>query len=200
MSRSLLIPRRYESDGSETDTFVRRSRDKCVQKMRRKTGSNGIQMKRKNGETRRKETLGVSNVTRLQSMKEETKLIVCRATGRPLIFPNVIEGVYTYFENWGKKKKRKRKTRKRQWTGRGGERTEEKGRRKKEWKKTSTMQLWFRIERVSGRHPCSGGVLLAGFRGVEIPCNVWDVCVDSFNPLAVHTLAVLYVCFRLSHP
>lgn len=87
------------SDGSETDTFVRRSRDKCVQKMRRKTGSNGIQMKRKNGETRRKETLGVSNVTRLQSMKEETKLIVCRATGRPLIFPNVIEGVYAYFEN-----------------------------------------------------------------------------------------------------
>lgn len=30
---------------------------------------------------------------------------------------------------------------------------------------------------------CSGGVLLAGFRGVEISYNVRDVCVDSFNPL-----------------
>lgn len=30
---------------------------------------------------------------------------------------------------------------------------------------------------------CSGGVLLAGFRGVEIPYNVRDVCADSFNPL-----------------
>lgn len=30
---------------------------------------------------------------------------------------------------------------------------------------------------------CSGGVLLAGFRGVEIPYNVRDVCVDSFNPM-----------------
>lgn len=29
---------------------------------------------------------------------------------------------------------------------------------------------------------CSGGVLLAGFRGVEISYNARDVCVDSFNP------------------
>ena len=45
--------------------------------------------------------------------KEEIKLIVCRTTGRPLIFPNVIEGVYTYFEKQSKKKKKKREKEKR---------------------------------------------------------------------------------------
>lgn len=37
--------------------------------------------------------------------KEENKLIVCRTAGRPLIFPNVIEGVYTYLEKQEKKRK-----------------------------------------------------------------------------------------------
>lgn len=41
----------------------------------------------------------------------ENKLIVCRTTGRPLIFPNVIEGVYALFENPGKKKEKYRMTR-----------------------------------------------------------------------------------------
>lgn len=41
----------------------------------------------------------------------ENKLIVCRTTGRPLIFPNVIEGVCVLFENPGKKKKKYRTTR-----------------------------------------------------------------------------------------
>lgn len=35
----------------------------------------------------------------------ENKLIVCRATGRPLIFPNVIEGVCALLENPEKKGK-----------------------------------------------------------------------------------------------
>lgn len=39
-------------------------------------------------------------------MEEENKLIVCRTVGRPLIFPNVIEGVYTHFENRGRREKK----------------------------------------------------------------------------------------------
>lgn len=38
-------------------------------------------------------------------------------------------------------------------------------------------------ERENEWTTCSGGVLLAGFRGVEIPYNVRDVCVDSFNSI-----------------
>lgn len=45
------------------------------------------------------------------------------------------------------------------------------------------MQLWAHGEREDEWTTCSGGVLLAGFRGVEISYNVRDVCVDSFNPL-----------------
>lgn len=70
--------------------------------------------------------------------------------------------------------------------GGGGERTRinvAEEQRKKKRKKTSTMQL--RSEQREGDEwtTCSGGVLLAGFRGVEILYNVRDVCVDSFNPL-----------------
>lgn len=61
----------------------------------------------------------------------------------------------------GRKRKRNRET----------ERERERGKEEKN-EKTSTMQLRVRAKRVSGRHPCSGGVLLAGFRGVEILCNV----------------------------
>lgn len=64
---------------------------------------------------------------------------------------------------------------------RGGKR---KGKEKKN-EKTRTMQLYGHGEkRREGDEwtACSGGVLLAGFRGVEIPYNVRDVCVDSFNP------------------
>ena len=44
-------------------------------------------------------------------MEEENKLIVCRTVGRPLIFPNVIEGVYTHFENRGRREReRERET------------------------------------------------------------------------------------------
>lgn len=50
--------------------------------------------------------VGSGNVTRSQSMKEENKLIVCRTTGRPLIFPNVIEGVYAHFENQEEREKK----------------------------------------------------------------------------------------------
>lgn len=57
---------------------------------------------------------------------------------------------------------------------------------KKNGKKTSTMQLWVHEERKDEWTTCSGGVLLAGFRGVEISYNVRDVCVDSFNPLPLH--------------
>lgn len=45
------------------------------------------------------------------------------------------------------------------------------------------MQLWAYEEREDEWTTCSGGVLLAGFRGVEISYNARDVCVDSFNPL-----------------
>lgn len=118
-------------------------------------------------------------------------MIVCRATGRPLIFPNVIEGVCALFENPGKKKGKIQNDEGggRRGGGGGGERmkkeNEDKRRRgeKKAKKKTSTMQLWAYEERGDEWTTCSGGVLLAGFRGVEISYNVRDVCVDSFNPL-----------------
>lgn len=57
---------------------------------------------------------------------------------------------------------------------------QKKGKEKRKRKKRKKFDNAVRVERVSGRHPCSGGVLLAGFRGVEIPHNVRDVCVDSF--------------------
>lgn len=108
-----------------------------------------------------------------QSMEEENKLIVCRTVGRPLIFPNVIEGVYTHFENRGRREKKG-------GLERGGWKNKKKGKEKRKRKKRKKFDNAVRVERVSGRHPCSGGVLLAGFRGVEIPHNVRDVCVDSF--------------------
>lgn len=86
----------------------------------------------------------------------ENKLIVCRATGRPLIFPNVIEGVCALFENPGKKKRRKGKNteraprkergkRRELEEGRSERRRGEEGRgeneRRKKKRKTWTMQL-----------------------------------------------------------
>lgn len=123
----------------------------------------------------------------------ENKLIVCRTTGRPLIFPNVIEGVCALFENSGKKKEKiqnaieRDATRSRMERARRRGMNEEREKEREKMKKASTMQL--RVgERTAGRGRrgsewtmCSGSVLLAGFRGVEIPYNVRDVCVDSFN-------------------
>lgn len=63
------------------------------------------------------------------------------------------------------------------------ENEDERRRGEKKTKKTSTMQLWADEERKDEWTTCSGGVLLADFRGVEISYNVRDVCVDSFNPL-----------------
>jgi len=59
----------------------------------------------------------------------------------------------------------------------------EERRRGEKTKKTLTMQLWAHEERENEWTTCSGGILLAGFRGVEISYNVRDVCVDSFNSL-----------------
>lgn len=98
-------------------------------------------------------------------MEEENKLIVCRTVGRPLIFPNVIEGVYTHFENRGRREKKKEN-----WKEEDEKTKKERKKRKR--KKRKKFDNAVRVERVSGRHPCSGGVLLAGFRGVEIPHNV----------------------------
>jgi len=115
----------------------------------------------------------------------ENKLIVCRTTGRPLIFPNVIEGVCALFENSGKKK---RKIQNDEGNRGGGEKrmkkeNEDERCRGEKTKKTLTMQLWAHEEKENEWTTCSGGVLLAGFRGVEISYNVRDVCVDSFNSL-----------------
>lgn len=70
----------------------------------------------------------------------ENKLIVCRATGRPLIFPNVIEGVCALFENPRKKKGKIQNDKGGGgWGGGGGERMKEENederRRKKKRKK-----------------------------------------------------------------
>lgn len=73
-------------------------------------------------------------------MEEENKLIVCRTVGRPLIFPNVIEGVYTHFENRGRREKKKRRTGKRRMKKQ--KKKEKKGKGKNE--KSSTMQLGWR--------------------------------------------------------
>lgn len=64
------------------------------------------------------------------------------------------------------------------------ENEDERRRGEKKNEKTSTMQLWADEKREDEWTTCSGGVLLAGFRGVEISYNTRDVCVDSFNPLA----------------
>lgn len=56
--------------------------------------------------TRRQKNLsGISVSRRVCQSIAENKLIVCRATGRPLIFPNVIEGVCALLENPEKKGK-----------------------------------------------------------------------------------------------
>lgn len=91
----------------------------------------------------------------------ENKLIVCRATGRPLIFPNVIEGVCALFENPGKKKG------KIQTEGGGGggsgkrmkkENEDERRRAGKKRKKTLTMQLWAHEVRADEWTTCVPGV------------------------------------------
>ena len=56
--------------------------------------------------------------------------------------------------------------------GQRGRKKQKKGKKKRKRKKRKKFDNAVRVERVSGRHPCSGGVLLAGFRGVEIPHNV----------------------------
>lgn len=55
--------------------------------------------------------------------------------------------------------------------------------RKKKRKNFDNAVRGRREEREDEWTTCSGGVLLAGFRGVEIPYNVRDVCVDSFNSI-----------------
>lgn len=47
----------------------------------------------------------------------ENKLIVCRTTGRPLIFPNVIEGVCALLENAEKKGKIQNNREEGRWSG-----------------------------------------------------------------------------------
>lgn len=86
----------------------------------------------------------------------ENKLIVCRATGRPLIFPNVIEGVCALLEN--PEKKEKYRTTEKKGGGAGIEwrkrmRMNVAEERIKKTKKTSTMQLQAggRRGRTSGR-------------------------------------------------
>lgn len=75
-------------------------------------------------------------------MEEENKLIVCRTVGRPLIFPNVIEGVYTHFENRGRKEKKKRK--KGELVEREGRGNKKKKKKEEKNEKSSTMQLGWR--------------------------------------------------------
>lgn len=93
--------------------------------------------------------------------------------------PNISEcnrgGVHALREPRKERKKKRKKGELVEREGRGNKKKEKKGKEKR--KKFDNA---VRVERVSGRHPCSGGVLLAGFRGVEIPHNVRDVCVDSF--------------------
>jgi len=55
--------------------------------------------------------------------------------------------------------------------------------RKKKRKNFDNAVTGRREKREDEWTTCSGGVLLAGFRGVEIPYNVRDVCVDSFNSI-----------------
>lgn len=125
-----------------------------------------------------------------QSMEEENKLIVCRTVGRPLIFPNVIEGVYTHFENRGRREKKG-------GLERGGWKNKKKERKKGKGKneKSSTMQLgwrgWVDDTRVPGVFywPVSVGWK---FR-IMYEMFAWTL----FNPLALHTLSILCASFSL---
>ena len=67
---------------------------------------------------------------------------------------------------------RKERERERERPGKRRMKKQKKGKKKRKRKKRKKFDNAVRVERVSGRHPCSGGVLLAGFRGVEIPHNV----------------------------
>lgn len=122
-------------------------------------------------------------------MEEENKLIVCRTVGRPLIFPNVIEGVYTHFENRGRKEKKKRK--KGELVEREGRGNKKKKKKEKKNEKSSTMQLgwrgWVDDTRVPGVFywPVSVGWK---FR-IMYEMFAWTL----FNPLAyvIHPLSEL---------
>lgn len=83
--------------------------------------------------------------------------------------PNISEcnrgGVHALRES-----RKERKKKKENWKEEDEKTKKERKKRKR--KKRKKFDNAVRVERVSGRHPCSGGVLLAGFRGVEIPHNV----------------------------